>query len=170
MLFSIAKEVHGDVKSVSKRMDMLTQGNKRAVSQVTKFRGLLEIGTTMGLPVHCYLKTKIATLPTLKKESQVSHDKNISGRIKMDRIYRSSTAMQENDNEIPIEKRVKAYRYGSEKVPFSSADMESFKFQTEKSLKLLGFVDQNQLKIAQFIGETDLFIRLLHLLSKPCMN
>ncbi|TMW56844.1 hypothetical protein Poli38472_006854 [Pythium oligandrum] len=154
MLVSIAKEVHGEVASASKRMQLLAQGMKKTVGQVTKFRGPLEIGD-FGIPLYCFLKTKTATLPTLAKESQVSHEKEESGKVRMDRRY---TSPQNPDEEVPPEQQVKAYRYGMERVPFSSADVEFFKFQTEKSLKLLGFVAQDQLSHAKLIGGTDIFI------------
>jgi ATP-dependent DNA helicase 2 subunit 2 len=156
MLVSIAREVQGDVSSASKRMQLLAHGMKKSVGQTTKFRGPLEIGTTgFGIPVYCYLKTKTTTLPTLAKESQVSHDKDVAGKVKMDRRY---TSPQHPDEEISPEQLVKAYRYGMERVPFSSADVEFFKFQTEKRLQLLGFVDKTQLHWSKCMSGTDVFV------------
>ncbi|KAJ0393603.1 hypothetical protein P43SY_007645 [Pythium insidiosum] len=155
MLVSIAQEVRGGVSSASRRMQLLAQGMKKTVAQVTKFRGPLEIGDSFGIPLYCYLKTKTATLPTLAKESQVSHDKEASGRVRMDRRY---TAPQNPDEEVPPDQQVKAYRYGMERVPFSSADVEFFKLQTEKSLRLLGFVDQSEIHWSKLLGNTDVFI------------
>ncbi|RLN97043.1 hypothetical protein BBJ28_00010821 [Nothophytophthora sp. Chile5] len=155
MLVSIAKEVGGEVCSVSKRMQLMAQGMKKTVALTTKFRGPLEFGDILGIPVYCYLKTKTATLPTLQKESQTSYEKDVGGKVKLDRRY---TSPQHPDEEVPPDQQVKAYRYGAEKVPFSSADVEFFKFQTEKSLKVLGFLDQAQLSHSKFAGGTDIFI------------
>ncbi|RLN94823.1 hypothetical protein BBJ28_00011155 [Nothophytophthora sp. Chile5] len=155
MLVSIAKEVGGEVCSVSKRMQLMAQGMKKTVALTTKFRGPLEFGDILGIPVYCYLKTKTATLPTLQKESQASYEKDVGGKVKLDRRY---TSPQHPDEEVPPDQQVKAYRYGAEKVPFSSADVEFFKFQTEKSLKVLGFLDQAQLNHSKFAGGTDIFI------------
>ncbi|CAH0475370.1 unnamed protein product [Peronospora belbahrii] len=155
MLVSIANEVGGEVCSVSKRMQLLAQGMKRTVALTTKFRGLLEFGDTFGIPVYCYLKTKVATLPTLSKESQISYEKETGGKVKLDRRY---TSPQNIDEEVPPDEQVKAYRYGAEKVPFASADMEFFKFQSEKSLKALGFLDRAQISHAKFVAGTDIFI------------
>ncbi|GLE01304.1 hypothetical protein PINS_up010134 [Pythium insidiosum] len=155
MLVSIAQEVRGDVCSASRRMQLLAQGMKKAVAQVTKFRGPLEIGDSFGIPLYCYLKTKPATLPTLSKESQVSHEKEVSGRVRMDRRY---TAPQNPDEEVPPDQQVKAYRYGMERVPFSSADVEFFKLQTEKGLRLLGFVDHAQIHWSKLMSNTDVFV------------
>lgn len=155
MLVSIATEVGGEVSSVSRRMQLLAQGMKKSVAPTTKFRGNLEIGGDFGIPVFCYLKTKTATLPTLAKESQVSYEKETAARVKIDRRY---TNPRDPDEEVPPDHQVKAYRYGKEKVPFSSADVEFFKFQTEKSLKVLGFLDKSQLSPAKFIDPTDVFI------------
>ncbi|KAL3661336.1 hypothetical protein V7S43_013541 [Phytophthora oleae] len=150
MLVSIASEVGGEVCSVSKRMQLLAQGMKKMVALATKFRGPLEFGDSLGIPVYCYLKTKTATLPTLSKESQET-----TGKVRLDRRY---TTPQNIDQEVPPDERVKAYRYGSEKVPFASADVEVFKFQTEKSLKVLGFLDRSQLSHSKFVAGTDIFV------------
>jgi ATP-dependent DNA helicase 2 subunit 2 len=155
MLVSIANEVGGDVCSVSKRMQLLAQGMKKTVALTTKFRGPLEFGDALGIPVYCYLKTKTATLPTLAKESQRSYEKEAAGKVKLDRRY---TSPQDVDQEVPPDQQVKAYRYGAEKVPFASADIEFFKFQTDKSLKVLGFLDKAQLSPAQFVAGTDIFV------------
>lgn len=155
MLVSIAHEVGGEVNSVSKRMQLMAQGMKKTVALTTKFRGDLEIGDGLGIPVFCYLKTKVATLPTLVKESQTSYDKEELGKVKMDRRY---TSPQNPDEDVAPDQQVKAYRYGMEKVPFSSADVEFFKFQTEKSLKVLGFLDRSLLNPSKFVGGTDVFI------------
>ncbi|KAF4321686.1 hypothetical protein BBO99_00001141 [Phytophthora kernoviae] len=155
MLVSIAKEVGGEVSSVSKRMQLLAQGMKKTVGLSTKFRGPLELGNTLGIPLYCYLKTKTTTLPTLSKESQVSYEKETAGKVKLDRRY---TSPHQPDTDVAPDQQVKAYRYGQEKVPFASADVEFFKFQTEKSLKVLGFLDQEQLNHSKFVGGTDIFI------------
>ncbi|KAE9031309.1 hypothetical protein PR003_g10337 [Phytophthora rubi] len=155
MLVSIANEVGGEVCSVSKRMHLLAQGMKKTVALTTKFRGPLEFGDALGIPVYCYLKTKIATLPTLSKESQSSYEKETAGKVKLDRRY---TSPQNIDEEVPPDQQVKAYRYGAEKVPFASADVEFFKFQTEKSLKVLGFLDKAQISHAKFVAGTDIFV------------
>ncbi|KAG6970164.1 hypothetical protein JG688_00004992 [Phytophthora aleatoria] len=155
MLVSIANEVGGEVCSVSKRMQLLAQGMKKTVALTTKFRGPLEFGDALGIPLYCYLKTKTATLPTLSKESQNSYEKETAGKVKLDRRY---TSPQNIDQEVPPDEQVKAYRYGSEKVPFASADIEFFKFQTEKSLKALGFLDRSQINHSKFVAGTDIFI------------
>ncbi|KAF1323366.1 Atp-dependent dna helicase, partial [Globisporangium splendens] len=155
MLVSIAQEVGGEVNAVSKRMHLLAQGMKKTVALTTKFRGMLEIGSDFGIPVFCYLKTKVATLPRLSKESQVSYDKETQGKVKVDRRY---TTPQNPDEEVAFDQQVKAYRYGKEKVPFSSADVEFFKLQTEKSLKVLGFLAKKLLTRSKFADGTDVFI------------
>ncbi|KAH7474886.1 X-ray repair cross-complementing protein 5 [Phytophthora ramorum] len=155
MLVSIANEVGGEVCSVAKRMQLLAQGMKKTVALTTKFRGPLEFGDVLKIPVYCYLKTKTATLPTLSKESQSSYEKETAGKVKLDRRY---TSPQNIDEEVPPDQQVKAYRYGAEKVPFASADVEFLKFLTEKSLKALGFLDKTQINHAKFVAGTDIFI------------
>jgi ATP-dependent DNA helicase 2 subunit 2 len=156
MLVSIAAEVGGHVSSVSKRIQLMAQGMKRSVNPTTKFRGNLEIGTDgFGIPVYCYLKTKPVTLATLAKESQASYEKETAGRVRMDRRYMNP---RDPDEEVPPDHQVRAYRYGKEKVPFSSADVEFFKFQTEKSLKVLGFLDRSLVSPTKFMEPTDMFI------------
>lgn len=152
----MAREVGGEVNAVSRRLQLLAQGMKKTVALTTKFRGDLEIGRDgVRIPVFCYLKTKVATLPTLAKESQTSYEKESQGKVKLDRRY---TSPQHPDEEVAPDQQVKAYRYGTEKVPFSSADVEFFKFQTEKSLQVLGFLDRSLLTHAKFVAGTDVFI------------
>lgn len=48
---------------------------------------------------------------------------------------------------VPPEQRIKGYRYGPQVIPISSAEWDAVKFKPEKSVKLLGFSDaQNILR------------------------
>ncbi|OQR92390.1 hypothetical protein ACHHYP_03751 [Achlya hypogyna] len=150
MLLSIAKEVAGEVVSVSKRIDFLTQGKTKTVAQTTKFRGNLEFGETLHIPVYAFTKVLEQKLPTLSKESTVGEPG--VGKVKMDRLYHSQS---KPDEEVPPEARIKAYKYGSEMIPFSTADQASLKLATESSLKVLGFIKRDAVDQSMFMGGTD---------------
>ncbi|OQS04042.1 hypothetical protein THRCLA_03685 [Thraustotheca clavata] len=150
MLHSIAQEVSGEVISVTKRIDFLTQGKTKTVSQSTKFRGNLEFGDTLQIPVYVFSKTLEQKMPTLAKESAVA-DPGV-GKVKMDRLYHSQV---KPDEEVPPESRIKAYKYGSEMIPFSTADQASLKLATERSLKVLGFIKRELIDQTMFMGSTD---------------
>lgn len=152
MLLSLVQAVGGQLVSVEEEIKLLKRGMKKRVMQVTKFRGDLEIGS-FGIPVYCFIKVKMSTLPSLMKESELSQEKHEG--VRQDRRYMDPDSP---DEEVPPDQRIKAYTYGHESVPFSSADLEAFKFHTEKSLKLLGFVDAKSVHPANFMVNTNVFL------------
>ncbi|KDO24367.1 hypothetical protein SPRG_10445 [Saprolegnia parasitica CBS 223.65] len=150
MLLSIVNEVHGELLSVSKRIDFLTQGKTKTVNQTTKFRGNLEFGATLQIPTYVFSKTLEQRLPTLAKESTVGEPG--VGKVKMDRLYHSQA---KPDEEVAPEARIKAYKYGSEMIPFSTADQASLKLETTRSLKILGFLPRDCVDRSMFMSNTD---------------
>ncbi|ETV77423.1 hypothetical protein H257_08842 [Aphanomyces astaci] len=158
MLQSIATEVHGEVQSVSKRIDFLAQSKLKPVLQTTKMRGNLEFGDAMSIPVYVFAKVLEATIPSLQKESQVAKqsttyaEDDAPGKVRMER---TSFAPDHPDEEVPPERRIKAYKYGSEMIPFSTADQAALKLLTTRGLKVLGFVDKSQWKHGLGMTGTD---------------
>ncbi|CAK4080421.1 unnamed protein product [Aphanomyces euteiches] len=152
MLLSIVTEVQGELQSVSKRIDFLAQSKLKPVKQTTKMRGNLEFGETLSIPIYVFGKVMEATIPSLNKESVVAKEDGVLGKVKMDRTY---FAPNNPDEEIPPERRIKAYKYGSEMIPFSTADQAALKFSSERSLKILGFVDKSQWKHDLSLAGTD---------------
>lgn len=63
----------------------------------------------------------------------------------MDRIYRSRV---DDEEEVPKEEHVKAFRYGKQFVPLTAADLEQAKFKAQRCLRVLGFVDGAAVKRA----------------------
>ncbi|ETV96589.1 hypothetical protein H310_10290 [Aphanomyces invadans] len=140
MLHSIATEVQGEVQSVSKRMDFLAQSKLKPVLQTTKMRGSLEFGENLFIPVYVFGKVLEATIPSLQKESQVAKksstfsEDDVPGKVRMERSY---FATAQPDEELPPERRIKAYKYGSEMIPFSTADQAALKLLTTRGLKMV---------------------------------
>ncbi|KAF0719441.1 Aste57867_1037 [Aphanomyces stellatus] len=152
MLLSIATEVGGDVQSVTKRIDFLAHSKLKPVKQTSKMRGNLEFGSTLSIPIAVFSKVMEATVPSLVKESQVAKEDGAYGKVKMDRTFFSTT---NPDEEVPPERRVKAYKYGSEMIPFSAADQAALKLTVERGIKILGFVDLDQWTSGQGMTGTD---------------
>ncbi|ETV96595.1 hypothetical protein H310_10297 [Aphanomyces invadans] len=158
MLHSIATEVQGEVQSVSKRMDFLAQSKLKPVLQTTKMRGNLEFGENLFIPVYVFGKVLEATIPSLQKESQVAKksstfaEDDVPGKVRMERSY---FATAQPDDEVPPERRIKAYKYGSEMIPCSTADQAALKLLTTRGLKVLGFVDKSQWKHGLGMTGTD---------------
>lgn len=48
---------------------------------------------------------------------------------------------EDPSKDVPPEQRIKGYRYGPQVIPISSAEWDAVKFKPEKSVKLLGFAD-----------------------------
>ncbi|KAF4692634.1 X-ray repair cross-complementing protein 5 [Perkinsus olseni] len=115
--------------------------------QISKCRVDLELTKYMKIPVWCYLKTSKVTLPTLGKESTQS-----SAPVKLDRAY---YAVDDPDGEaIPADDRVKAYKYGTQYVPFAPSDEASLKYHSDKCLTMLGFARSDTIPEELMIGES----------------
>lgn len=63
---------------------------------------------------------------------------HVSHEVKMDIEYKST---EDPDKTVPPDQRTKAYRYGPQLVPVSSAVEDALKLKTEKGVKLIGFTD-----------------------------
>ena len=74
---------------------------------------------------------------------------NLQAKVSMDRTYRNPS---KPDEEISPEMRVKGYRYGAEHVPFNETDLQAMKWQSDKELKALGFVNVDDLPRSFFCG------------------
>jgi len=54
--------------------------------------------------------------------------------------------------------RVKGYRYGAEYVPFNETDLQAMKWQSDKELKALGFVNVDDIPRSFFCGKSGIFM------------
>lgn len=150
------KMLHGLIQSVGGSLNdskhIARTCNKRSVAQVTKFKGDLEIGVSLKLPVVIYTKIRRESFPTLLKESQSSFNKGSGGEVKMDRVYKLE------DKEVSDHERIKAFKYGTDYIPFSEADIASLKNSTERSFQFLAFLNREQVNGSMFLGGCDVVL------------
>lgn len=131
-------------------LDALSNFTCRQVKQISKCRTELEITSTMKIPVWCYIKTKVATLPTLKKEdARAAH----GGSVKLERSY--LRADNPEGEEVTTDNRTMAMRYGSEFVPVADYDKEAMKLETEKCLRIVGFFAKDQVPIYRCMSNAE---------------
>jgi ATP-dependent DNA helicase 2 subunit 2 len=69
-------------------------------------------------------------------------------------IQRTFYSLDDPDEEVPEEKRVKAFRYGKNYVPFNQVDENMLQYKAEKGVQLLGFTDERNVPRHHFMGET----------------
>ena len=115
------------------------------VKQVSKSRLDLEITPSMKIGVFVYLKTKIVTLPTLRKVDAAN-----DGPVKVDRTYSKMA-----DPDTAVSSKVLALRYGGEYVAIPEIDKEAMKFVSEKCLKVIGFFPIQVFKPHYLISNAD---------------
>lgn len=72
LLYEIASRTEGVVLPAATALDAMSQLRSQGVLQRTSYRGFLEISKFLCIPVWCFLKTREAKFPSLKKISAVS--------------------------------------------------------------------------------------------------
>lgn len=164
-LKDLVKEAGGEILAISQAMELLSECNRRTVRQTTKYRGGLSINDMLTINVFVYSKTQEEKLPSLKKVSNIDgnieekedgdDNEEISGNVKMDRIYRP---VDDPDNEVTEEYRIKAYRYGKDYIPFTFEDESNMKYVSEKEMKILGFTDKNNIPRYCYMSSCDIAV------------
>eukprot|EP00742_Colponemidia_sp_Colp-10_P004962 GILJ01005302.1.p1 GENE.GILJ01005302.1~~GILJ01005302.1.p1 ORF type:complete len:723 (-),score=144.13 GILJ01005302.1:98-2182(-) len=158
LLRELAAEVHGAVLPCTLALSIYKQFRARSVGQVAKFKGPLEIGEDVKIPVIAYTKTREEALPSLKKQSIVSMNSANPDTmaVKMDRSY----IVPDDEQREPIdpEQRVKGYKYGKQMVPFSKADEAVLKMEVEKGLQILGFTDKHKVPRHHYMAGCDALV------------
>jgi ATP-dependent DNA helicase 2 subunit 2 len=120
------------------KFELIAELKSKAVAQVSKCRVDLQITEDMKIPVWCYVKNKRAELPSLKKKAKfVEVDSEGNADVQMERVFK--TIGSELVEEVPLEDRVKGYKYGADYVPFTSLEEQQFKYLSEKCLTVLAF-------------------------------
>ncbi|RYH14678.1 hypothetical protein EON65_33240, partial [archaeon] len=110
-------------------------GTKPALS-----RSFLQLSADCKVRVVYYGKISKAAFPTLKKRKRVSGDGGNDGddldtSLQREIIYHT---LDDTDTHVPAEERVKGYKYGSQYVPWSSADEEMCTIPGEPGFIILG--------------------------------
>lgn len=155
-LKELVNEVSGEILAISQAMELLSECNRRTVRQTTKYRGPLKINEMLSINVFVYSKTMEEKLPSLKKISKLSVDDDESeGNVKMDRIYRG---IDDPDNEVSEEYRIKAYRYGKDYIPFTIEDDLNMKYVSEKEMSILGFTNKNNICRYSYMSSCDIAV------------
>eukprot|EP00817_Percolomonadidae_sp_ATCC50343_P003531 CAMPEP_0117422930 /NCGR_PEP_ID=MMETSP0758-20121206/3687_1 /TAXON_ID=63605 /ORGANISM="Percolomonas cosmopolitus, Strain AE-1 (ATCC 50343)" /LENGTH=767 /DNA_ID=CAMNT_0005205877 /DNA_START=123 /DNA_END=2426 /DNA_ORIENTATION=+ len=108
----------------------------KTISQTTVFRGLLEVGDKCAIPLYAYKKTDKAALPPPKKNSLMSKLKTGGGKVIRSTTY---SKVDDPDEAVESEDRIKAYRYGRNTVPINPNDEKQLRFKSNKCCEALGF-------------------------------
>ncbi|KAL4443268.1 hypothetical protein ABPG75_011005 [Micractinium tetrahymenae] len=130
---------------------------------ISGFNYSLEIGSKLAIQVKLAAKTKQEKFPSAGREAGGdAGDGGVAAEagIERSREWYHVDAEAFGGDEVPQEDVMPAYLYGAHLIPFSPDDANDFKLPTEKSLKLVGFVDPSGGGIArhQYMGEAHLLL------------
>ena len=124
----------------------LAEAARRKTKQVAKAKLDLEISANMKIGVCMYIKSKIVSLPTVKKR-----DSKHNSAVRIDRSY-----VRIDEPDIAVDSKLTALRYGGEYVPITEADVESMKLPHQgKCLKVIGFFDKSIFPMHRLISNAD---------------
>lgn len=136
-LRNLCEKTGGVVVPTTQAIETLSEFRSKKVLQTTSFRGLLEIGSHLKIPVYAYKKTDETKLPSAKKKSKLAPAESEGKVVEQKTFY----ALDNPDEEVPEEKQVKAYKYGKNFIPFNKVDLKYLKLKTEKCMQVLGFTE-----------------------------
>ena len=136
----------------------------KSVQPVTKYRGPLEIGAglmdgeaAVSFDVWVYgrvveKKPESFTKISLPSEDVDENDRKSYAKAKVDRTYKSLT---EDDKYLEGAEMDKGYRYGRDLIPFSKVDQSVLKYEADKCLQVIGFVNLDALPRHAFVEGID---------------
>jgi hypothetical protein len=115
----------------------------RDAASTTVFRGALQIGALVRVPVWCFNLVAERRPKTLRKRSAaaLAADPDAAARVRMERTY---ATVARPDAPVPPEDRVSAFRYGKELVPLSGVDEAALRWTCDACLRVLGFVERER--------------------------
>jgi ATP-dependent DNA helicase 2 subunit 2 len=128
-------------------MYLFTLGTRPIQSKI-KF----ELSPELSVPCVYWSKISKSTLPSLKKQCNLSYDEDMpdSGKLSRNIIYRNPN---DPDEELQFEDRVKGYKYGPQYIPLGGME-EMLKLNSPAVIKLLGFVSSSQIQRYHFMEST----------------
>lgn len=121
---------------------------RRKTKQVAKSKLDLEVTPNMRIAVNVYIKTKLVSLPSLKKKDAIHQ-----GPIRMDRTY-----VRSDDPDILVteEEKLSALRYGAEYVVVPPERMDELRMgDAHKCLRVLGFFSKSVFGLHRLISGCD---------------
>eukprot|EP01012_Entosiphon_sulcatum_P025587 TRINITY_DN30931_c0_g1_i1.p1 TRINITY_DN30931_c0_g1~~TRINITY_DN30931_c0_g1_i1.p1 ORF type:complete len:790 (+),score=120.93 TRINITY_DN30931_c0_g1_i1:94-2370(+) len=156
VLYFLSKMCNGLVIPVSSALQILSTLRSKSVLQRTCFRENLYIADSMAIPLWGFVKTMRSSFPSLKRCSVRARQ---AGEVEDDgvKLERRYFLLDDPDQEVDLEKKIKAYRYGRSLVPFSTVDEEAMRFQSQRSMKLIGFAESSKVPRKYFMGTTYVF-------------
>jgi ATP-dependent DNA helicase 2 subunit 2 len=152
-LHQICEKTGGVVIPTEQAISMLNPfRSKKITMRPTKF--LLELGQDIKIPIFMYKKTEEVKAPSAKKLSKIAANAaNEDGTMKVN-TERTYYSIDNPDEEVDKDQRVKSYRYGRNFVPISDVDEQAMKYKSDKCLTILGFSDQSAVPRHHFMGPT----------------
>ena len=131
---------------INSRMDKEAELVRRKVRQVAKAKLDLEITPSLRVGVAMYIKSKIVSLPAIKKADAAS-----GGAVRLDRTY-----VLADDVDTVVESKAVALRYGEEYVKISPDQFEEMKIPAEsRCLRIIAFFDRDQFPLQRLISNAD---------------
>jgi ATP-dependent DNA helicase 2 subunit 2 len=137
-------------------LEIVNQFKKKIVRSVPKFRGYLEWHPKLKFRVKTLAKTAVQNMPSLKKISIPAQALESDAGVKMAKSY--INRFLETPEERDDSDRVKAYKYGKAYVPFSQVDEKLLQYTCEPCLRILAFMDANQVPRHHFMNTVDLVV------------
>eukprot|EP00927_Polykrikos_kofoidii_P059816 TRINITY_DN54939_c0_g1_i1.p1 TRINITY_DN54939_c0_g1~~TRINITY_DN54939_c0_g1_i1.p1 ORF type:complete len:819 (+),score=165.88 TRINITY_DN54939_c0_g1_i1:199-2457(+) len=142
-LWAVFAAQHPDVVSLepSTTLAHATSLCVKPVEQRAKVRLSLVVAQDFQIPVGVFTKTTVARFPTLKRRSRlaanVPEEHRKTDAVLVERTYH--VADDPDGEEVKLEDRVKAYKYGQSIVPMSEFDEAALMYRCERTLTTLGF-------------------------------
>ncbi|CAD7704307.1 unnamed protein product [Ostreobium quekettii] len=137
----LLRQTAGEVVHAANAYEVLKMFGSKEVSPYLGYHGPLHIGDMLQIGVRVYKKVSQEKMPTLKLYSDRLKDPDAEHQVKRELEYKT---LSNPDQPVPPEERVRAYKYGKQKVPLSNEEQESLAYAPEKGISLLGFADKSQ--------------------------
>lgn len=152
ILERIISQVNASCFSFLDALKALTNIRKRTIKQTSVFRGNLQLGSKLNIPLHGFIRVKECKPSTWKKLSAIAQSSSHSSSMEV-KISRTHHKNDEDQTEIESDQLVKGFSFGKTFIPWVTLDKGSLSLTTDKCLKVLGFVDSDSIRRSHFIGD-----------------
>ena len=155
----MAEDSGGSVITIDYALDILSQFRSKSTRIMTSFRGNLEIGSSLQIPIYLYAKSNERKLPSAKKAApEPTTDSSNAKTTNEVEMCISHVLMDESNTTVDAGDIVKVYRYGKTLIPFDSITSSSVEIDCTKSLKVISFVPAASIKREMSMGGVSVIV------------
>ena len=141
-------------ETVWRNAEVLEWMKEKSQTNITKYRGTLELSASLKISVCSYSKSTMDQMTSLKKFSRLSSDSMCEVRTERVHYEHDDASM----TGVAKDRIMKAYYYGRQIVPVSTEKIKEMKVADDRQLRLLCFSDEKKVPRHFMLAGVDIIV------------